>query len=132
MPASAQGTTITFGGVEIGELRGFDSNHEAGPLQDVTSVYAGVLGSGDDTRTMREYDCTSVEPASLSCTFYGSGPFSHDDVGSKALLEFDSPDEYWYSEAILTGWSHGGSVGEFATGAATFQLTGQGAGSEGS
>lgn len=129
---SAQGTTITFGGVSIGLLRGFDSSHQAGQLVDVTNVNSATYGAGGTTRLVREYDCTSIEPARLSCSFYGAAAFGDEDLGYVALLEFDSPEESYAAYAMLTEYTHSGSVGEFATGTASFQLTSGVSGGSGS
>lgn len=119
---SAQGTTVTFGGVALGHLTGFDSSHKIGQLSDVTNVDSELIGTGDATRLVRQYDCTSVEPASLSCAFYGAAAFTDEDLGISALLVFDSPEESYSAYAILTEYTHAGSVGQFATGTASFQL----------
>lgn len=121
---SAQGTTITFGGVSIGLLRGFDSSHQAGQLVDVTNVGSAIYGTGADTRLVRQYDCTSIEPARLSCSFYGAGGFSDADLGIVDVLEFSSPQESYSASAMLVEFTYSGSAGEFATGTASFQLTG--------
>lgn len=126
MPGSiptAQGTTIAFGGVEVGLLRGFDSSHQVGQMTDVTNVNSLVVGVGADTRVVKQYDCTSLEPARLSCSFYGAAAFGEEDLGIVALLEFDSPEESYSAYAMLTEYTHSGSVGEFATGTASWQLT---------
>lgn len=120
---SAQGTTVTFGGVSIGLLTGFDSSHKIGQLLDVTNVDSQLIGTGNQARLVRQYDCTSVEPASLSCAFYGAAAFTDEDLGISALLEFDSPEESYSAYAIMTEYTHSGSVGQFATGTASFQLT---------
>lgn len=126
---SCQGTTITFAGVQIGHLRTFDSTHEAAQLADVTNEYSTVLGSGSQTRVLKEYDATTVEPQQLTCSFYGLPAFVHEDCGLKGTLEFDSPEETFTLEAILMSYTHSGAAGEFATGTATFQTTGAPVGS---
>lgn len=121
---SSQGTVITFAGVEIGLLRAFDSTHEVGQLADVTNEDSEVLGSGTQTRILKQYDATIVEPQQLTCSFYGLPAFVHEDCGVKGTLEFDSPEETYTLEAILVSYTHSGAAGEFATGTATFQTTG--------
>lgn len=129
---SGQGTTIYFDGYGVGRLISFDSSHQVGQMTDVTNVGSGVSGSGADTRLFKMYDCTSIEPARLSCTFYGAAPFNEGDLGRVALLEFDSPEESYQAFAMLTEYTHSASAGEFATGSASWQLTAAAGGGGGS
>ncbi len=117
-------TAVSFGGVDIGYLTGFDNESKAGEVQEVTNVNSPVFGSGANARVLRQYDCTSIEPPALSFTFWGPPSFDSTDAGLKAQIVFDSPGSTISGEAILVSFSHAGRAGQWSTGVATFQLTG--------
>lgn len=121
---SSHGTSVTFGDVPIGYLTGFDTESRAGDLHETTNVESEVVGEGALARVIREYDCTSIEPPTITITFWGPPSFSATDAGLKAEIVFDSPGNTIFGEAILTAFSHAGRSGQWATGSATFQLTG--------
>lgn len=121
---SAQGTVVTFGGVNIGFLTGFDVQAKSGQLYDKTNVSSPIVGTGANARILREYDCTSVEPPTIQITFWGPPSYAATDAGLKAAIVFDAPGDEIYGQAILTEWNHQGRVGQWTTGSATFQLTG--------
>lgn len=121
---SPQGTTVSFGGVPIGYLKSFDSSVDAGSLEETTSVFSQVVGTGANARVVKEYDCLMIEPPKLSISFWGPPSFSPGDAGKKAQLEFQGASATISGEAILTGFTHAGRAGEYSEGTATFQLTG--------
>ena len=121
---SAQGTTVSFDGVPIGYLTGFDEEVKAGQLYDRTNVTSRVVGTGANARVVREYDCTSIEPPTLTFTFWGPPSYTSDDAGLKAQIVFDAPGSTISGEAILVSFNHAGRAGQWSTGSATFQLTG--------
>jgi hypothetical protein len=121
---SSHDTSVSFDGVPIGWLTGFDWEAKAGQLFKKTNVTSRVVGSGSNARVVEEYDCTSVEPPTLSFTFWGPPSFAADDAGLRAEIVFDAPGATISGEAILVSFTHNGRAGQWATGAATFQLTG--------
>lgn len=121
---SSHGTAVSFGDVPIGYLTGFDWEAKAGDVQEVTHVESPVYGSGSSARVLKQYDCTSIEPPTLSFTFWGPPSFDVTDAGLKAQIVFDSPGATISGEAILLSFNHAGRAGQWSTGVATFQLTG--------
>lgn len=121
---SPHGTVVYFDGVEIGYLTGYDIDAQAGQLSDSTDSTATVIGTGTDARVLKKYSATVIEPPSISMSFFGAPSFTVYDVGHVATLEFTSDGFSISGEAVLTGWNHGGRVGQYTTGSASFQLTG--------
>ena len=121
---SPHGTTVEFGGVPIGFLTGYDWESKAGDLHEVTNVESNVFGTGANARVVKQYDVTSIEPPTLTITFFGPPSFAATDAGLKAQIEFDTNGAAIYGEAILMTFSHEGRAGQWTTGSATFQLTG--------
>lgn len=122
---SSQGTTVTFDGVSIGYLTGFDSEGGAGQLAEKTNVSSPVVGSGANARVVKQYDCTSVEPLTLSITFWGPPSFSQSDGGKRATLTFSAPGGSISGTAILQRFSWSGRANQWSNGSATFQITGE-------
>jgi hypothetical protein len=121
---SSHGTTVSFDGVPIGYLTGFDTECKAGETHEVTHVESPVFGTGANARVVKEYDVTSIEPPTLTFTFWGPPSFLSTDAGLKAEIVFDSPGNLISGEAILMAFNHSGRAGQWSTGTATFQLTG--------
>jgi hypothetical protein len=121
---SSHDTTVSFNGVDIGYLTAHDWDVKAGQLVERTSVVSRVVGAGADARVVKRYDCTSVEPPTLSFSFWGPPSFDADDAGMKGTIVFETPGATISGPAILTSFSHAGRSGQWSTGVATFQLTG--------
>jgi hypothetical protein len=121
---SSHGASVTFDGTPIGWLTDFDWEAAVSQLVERTNVTSRVVGTGANARVVKEYDCTSIEPPSLSFAFWGAPGVATDYVGRKATLAFDTPGATISGEAILKSISHSGKVRQFSRGTATFQLTG--------
>ena len=63
--ASAHGTTASWGGDALGMLTSVQVRAGRAQLVDVTSVNATVIGSGTNSRVLREVGVASVEPAQI-------------------------------------------------------------------
>ncbi len=122
---SSHGATVTFGGVLIGYLTGYDSESKAGQLYERTNVNSRVVGTGANSRVVKEYDCTSVEPPTLSFSFLGPPSYDAEDAGMSATIVFEAPGSTISGPALLLSFSHSGRAGQWSTGVATFQLTGE-------
>lgn len=123
-PFSSQGTSVSFGGVQIGYLTGHDWESKAGQLVERTGVDSPVVGSGANARVIKQYDCTSLEPPTLTISFWGPPSYAAEDAGLKAQILFDTPGAVLTGEAILVSFSHSGRPNQWSTGSATFQMTG--------
>lgn len=121
---SSQGASVAFDGVVIGYLTGYDVDAKAGSLTDVTNVTSPVTGTGSSARVRRSYDCTSVEPATISITFWGPPSFSTTDCGRKATLAFVTASKTISGSAILLDWKYSGKPNQYTSGSATFQFEG--------
>jgi hypothetical protein len=121
---SSHGFEVSFSGVTIGYVTGFDDDAKAGSLVDATTASASILGSGSTARVLKRFDCTAIEPMTLSIQFIGAPSYTQNDVGAKGTLSFSAPGKSWSGQAILTGWNHRGRVNQYSEGTASFQLTG--------
>lgn len=121
---SSHGTTVSFNGTNIGFLTGFDVESKAGDVSEVTNVTSTVVGTGANARVVKQYDCTAIEPPTVSITFHGPPSFSPTDAGFKATLVFNAPGMSVSGQAILLSWNHSGRANQWSNGSASFQLTG--------
>ena len=122
-PDSAQGSTVSFNGSPIGKLRGWRFTPRSAVLENVTGDAATLLGTGDETRVVKQFECLAVDPGSADVTLYGVA-FSKDDVGSKGDLVFTFTGGSLTLEAVLENYEGSGQVGGFIEGSATFRFTG--------
>lgn len=121
---SSHGAIVAFDGTEIGWLTDFDWEAAVAQLEEVTNVTSVVVGTGANARVVKEYDCTEIEPATLSFAFWGPPGVAATYVGRRASLEFSAPGATISGEAILKRIRHSGRAREWSRGYAEFQLTG--------
>ncbi len=121
---SPHGTEVSFADVTIGYLTDFDVDAKAGATIDSTNVNSPVIGEGYSSRVIRLYDCTSIEPPTVTVSFWGPPSFAWYDCGMKGQLNFTTQSVSVSGEAILLGITYSGKQNQYTTGSATFQLTG--------
>lgn len=124
--SSAHGTTVTWGGADIGRLTGVTVRAGKAALVDITSAASTVIGTGWNSRVIREVGVGSIEPASVSLTLYAPGwsAINQNDRGDVRYLEVQGEWGYYYGNAILMDYSFSGRVGEFVTMSVDFTFTG--------
>ena len=123
--ASAQGTTVSWGGDNLGMLTSVQVRAGRSQLVDVTSVNATILGTGENSRVLREVQVASVEPASVSLTAYSTGISVDDqDRGDTRELEIQGDGWFYKGNAILMDYNLVANVGGFVTISMEFQFTG--------
>lgn len=118
------GAFCSFNGANIGYLRTFDIDGSAVRLEDATNGDSPVIGSGNSSRVVRQWDCTVVDPPTITVEFLGSPPAAVFDRGTRASLGISFAGKTLAAEAILVSHRYTGRVGELTTGTATFTLTG--------
>ena len=123
--ASSQGTTVSWGGARLGMLTSVQVRAGRSQLVDVTSVNATILGSGENSRVLREVEVASVEPASVSLTAYSTGvSVSQNDRGDVRMLSVSGNGWSYSGDAILMDYNVSANVGGFVTVSMEFQFTG--------
>ena len=123
--ASAQGTTVSWGGDNLGMLTSVQVRAGRSQLVDVTSVNATVIGSGTSSRVLREVGVASVEPASISLIAYSTGiSVNQNDRGDIRMLNVTGNGWSYYGNAILMDYNLAANVGGFVTISMEFQFTG--------
>ncbi len=125
MPAYSQGSTVSFKGLALGSLLGWDVTPAAASTTDCTSLDSVLLGSGIEARIVKSVDCCAVDPGTASVTFLGSNGFITNNVGEVGELAIESDAGSLALEAILQSFQITAAVGELIKGTATFQFTGQ-------
>lgn len=123
--ASAQETYVSWGGDNLGMLTSVQVRAGRAQLVDVTSVNATVVGSGTNSRVLREVGVASVEPASISLTAYSTGiSVSQNDRGDTRMLNVTGDGWFYNGNAILMDYNLTANVGGFVTISMEFQFTG--------
>ena len=121
---SAQGATVSFGGTSLGGFIGFDESYTAASPTDTTGASATIVGSGGNTRVIRQVEITMIEPGSISFRCWGNPPFSKSDIGLSGTLAFSAGGVSWSATAQLASVQRVGSAGELIQGSYQFQFTG--------
>ena len=120
----SQGGVVTFRGVTLGVLVGVTPAFSAGNVSEVTSVRSPVIGSGQNARVLRQYNCTSIEPGKFECRFLGVPDLARNDIGGPGPIVFSWPTGTLSGQAFLSGLEAQFVRGELVQWNATFQFTG--------
>ena len=120
----SQGATLSFNGVELGDIQTVATSAAVGVVHDMTSKRSSVIGTGDSARVRRQVTCTSVDPASIECKFWGTPPFTVEEVGSTGMFSFSGGGSSLSARAFLADLQSDHAVGEPAQWSATFKFLG--------
>ncbi len=122
--AEAAGASVSFGGVSLGAFAGFDEQYSAASPTDTTGASATIVGSGGNTRVIRQVEITMIEPGSISFRCWGNPPFTRADIGLSATLAFTIGGVSTSGAAQLVNVQRVGSAGEVIQGSYQFQFMG--------
>lgn len=121
---SCQNVSVSFGGVALGGLIGFDEGYSAASPTDTTGATATIVGSGGNTRVIRQVEITMIEPGSISFRCWGNPPFGRADIGLSGTLAFTIAGVATSWPAQLASVQRVGSAGELIQGSYQFQFMG--------
>jgi hypothetical protein len=121
---SCQNVSVSFGGVALGNLIGFDEGYSAASPTDTTGATATIVGTGGNTRVIRQVEITMIEPGSISFRCWGNPPFGRADIGLAATLAFTVGGVVTSWTAQLASVQRVGSAGELIQGSYQFQFMG--------
>ena len=125
MPVSdTSGLAVTFAGSVLGPIAGFDEDFAAVAPTDKTNATATIVGTGGNTRTVRQVEITMIEPGTLSFRCWGDPPFTRADIGLSGTLAFAVGVRSYSLTAQLANVKRVGSAGELIQGSYVFQFTG--------
>ena len=120
----SHGATLFFNGVQLGVLQGVVPAFAAGGVQEVTSTRSPVVGSGQNARVLKQYNCTSIEPGTMQCSFLGAADLARNDVGGPGMLVFSWPGGQISGQAFCSELQADWTVGQIRQWTATFRFTG--------
>jgi hypothetical protein len=120
----AHASTVSFAGVNIGQLVNVTVSGGSAVTADVSGFDSPIYGVGGNSRLVREIDAVAVEPGAASVRLIGMPPFTTLQIGQKGALSVSTPGGGLAGEAILLRYEVEGSVGDLLRGSAEFQLTG--------
>ena len=121
---SCQNVSVSFGGVALGNLIGFDEGYSAASPTDTTGATATIVGSAGNTRVIRQVEITMIEPGSISFRCWGNPPFARSDIGLAGTLAFTIAGIATSWPAQLASVQRVGSAGELLQGSYQFQFMG--------
>lgn len=121
---SCQNVSVSFRGVALGNMIGFDEGYSAASPTDTTGATATIVGSGGNTRVIRQVEITMIEPGSISFRCWGNPPFARSDIGLAGTLAFTIAGIATSWPAQLASVQRVGSAGELLQGSYQFQFMG--------
>lgn len=122
MPNSSQGSAVMWNGAFIGNLRTFRVTPGTATFFESTNVNSTVYGYGENARTLRQYDCTAIDPGGVDVTVYDCPPYNVAAIGNKAMLSIGFAGGSIAAYAYLEQFDVSGAVGEMISGTARFRF----------
>lgn len=119
---TSQGASVSWGGSDIGLLTNVRFNSPQAQFENVTNKFSPVIGSADNARVRREYECVEVDPGSVDISLFGVPPYSLDDSGGRQPLVVNLDGGAFTRDAFLESFEASASVGAFLVGTARFRL----------
>lgn len=87
----SQGAALSWNGVALGTLIESSPSFAAGNVHEITDVGATVIGDGVNSRVIKRYNVTSIEPGALTARFIGDPAFDRSSIGGEGVLRFTWP-----------------------------------------
>jgi hypothetical protein len=84
----SQGLTASFAGVALGSVIGFDADSAAGSPYEFTPAGATIVGTGLNSRVVRQLNWPTVENGTVSFRVLGNPIFVESDMGTRGTLAF--------------------------------------------
>lgn len=123
--ASSHGFAVSFGGVTLGKVHRFRCTLPSGQVVDVTAAGASIIGTGANSRVVRQVDVTSVDPVTLEVEFFGNpSSLGPSDRGRRATLAASCAAFSVSGSALLTNIEFSGQVRDKIRGSAQFTFDG--------
>jgi hypothetical protein len=121
--SSSHGSFVKVDGVLIGRLLNVKPSVSASSPVETTNIGSPVVGAGGDSRVVRQYNVSTMEPASVTCVTLGL-PAVAVEQGKRVQLAVDVAGFSLQGEAVLQNIEPDASVGEFVRCSITFKFTG--------
>lgn len=122
--ADTSGMTATFAGSSLGNVVGFDESYAGATPTEKTGSSATIVGTGGNTRVIRQVEITMIEAGTVSFRCWGNPPFGRSDIGLSGTLAFTVGGVSRSVTAQLSNVQRVGTAGELIQGSYQFQLTG--------
>jgi hypothetical protein len=84
--ADSQGASLLFNGVELGTYVSMNPSWQTGNVHETTNANSPVLGSGADSRVLRQYNVSAMEPGQVQVRFLGNPTLSLSQIGVTGTL----------------------------------------------
>jgi hypothetical protein len=122
---NAQDLTASFAGVSLGAVVGFDADSSAGTPYEFTPATATVVGTGINSRVVRQLNWTSIENGTVSFRVLGNPMFVESDMGTRGTLAFSVGGVSLSRTAAIKTSRRAGERGGLIQSAYEFTFTGE-------
>jgi hypothetical protein len=122
---TSQGSTLSFNGMPLGRITRWRDAPGSAVYAEKTNITSRVVGTGENARIVKSYDCIAIDPGTVEVTLYGCPPYVYDDHGHKGTVSLSYDGGARNLPAYLDSFEVVGQVGQFLVGQAVFRLTGE-------
>ncbi len=111
--------------MSLGAVVGFDSDSSAGTPYEFTPATATVVGTGINSRVVRQLNWTSIENGTVSFRVLGNPMFVESDMGTRGTLAFSVGGVSLSRTAAIKTSRRAGERGGLIQSAYEFTFTGE-------
>jgi hypothetical protein len=121
---NSQGATLTFNGVTLGTYVSMSPSWAVGSVHEVTSLDSPVIGKATDSRVLKQYSASTMEPGSVVVKFIGNPTLSFDQIGVTGRLAISWSGGSYSGNGFATSLDGDISSGELIQWSMSFQFNG--------
>ena len=121
---TAQGLLVSFGSTSLGRIIGFGEQFAAGSPYDLTHVASTIIGTGANTRVVRQLEPTMIEPGTFTLRLLGYVSLTRSDCGKIDTLTISQGGSSVALTAYVAEVQFEGNRGELIQSSVSFQFTG--------
>jgi len=120
----SQGATLRFNGVTLGTYISMSPSWAVGSVHETTSKDSPIIGRGTDSRVLKQYNVSTMEPGSVVVNFLGNPTLSFDRMGVTGQLSISWDGGSYSGNGFATALDGDITRGELIKWSMTFQFSG--------
>jgi len=120
----SQGASVTFNGAALGTYVSMSPSWAVGSVHETTNINSPIVGRGTDSRVLKQYNVSTVEPGSVVVKFLGNPTLTYDQIGKTGQLNISWTNGSYSAKGFATALDGDISRGELVQWSMTFQFSG--------
>jgi hypothetical protein len=120
----SQGATLSFNGQQLGTYIGMSPRWSVGSVHETTNKNSPVLGSGADSRVLKQFAVSTMEPGTVEVRFLGNPTLNINQIGNAGTLSIVWEGGQYSGKGFATELSGEITAGDLIRWSMTFHFSG--------